>query len=157
MDPERYKFRQSLWINFLTEWGGQFNQVKSLIKLINLYPERLRLVGLGNLYAADELDESQKEWLLLYSRLENPIETNYFKPYYVPINVDDFKVFVDLSDPGLLFIEPGYDFKGHYWNHLTRFESALELVAFLDSDNESSPPIDKRFCEHLDKLLKDIL
>ena len=108
--------KELLWNHFLLEWADPFNSVKSVIKLINLYPERLMKVGLGNLLDFEQVDESQKEWVWLYSRLENRIETDYFKPYYVPINSDDYKVFIDISRSSMPLYEPVYNWLDHIWD-----------------------------------------
>ena len=148
--------KELLWNHFLLEWSNPFNSVKSAIKLINLYPERLMKVGLGNLLEFEQIDESQKEWVWVYSRLENRIETDYFKPCFVPINSDDYNVFIDISQPQMPLYEPGYNWIDHCWDHLTRFESIMELIEYLESDDPIPPPIDKEFSNHLESLLDDI-
>jgi len=148
--------KELLWNHFLKKWIDPYKSVKNAIKLLNLYPERLVKVGLGNLLDHDQMDESQKEWLWLYSRLENQIEKNYFKPYHVPINSDDYRVFIDLSKPEMPLFEPGYDWLDNCWDHLTRFESLMELIEYLESDDPNPPPIDKDFSMHLESLIRDI-
>jgi hypothetical protein len=154
MDSFRDYYKKLLWNDFITEWNEPYELAKNAIKLINLYPERLKLVGLGNLLEYHEIDESQKEWVWLNSQLDNQIDRDYLKPYLVPINSDDFKVFIDISKNEMPLIEPGYDFVSKdRWMHLTRFESALELIQFLDSEITEPPPIDKEFSKSLTDLL----
>jgi hypothetical protein len=148
--------KEFFWKTFIQEWEVPYILIKGAIKLINLYPQRLMKVGLGNLLDFDQIDESQKEWVWLYSRLENRIETDYFKPYFVPINSDDYKVFIDISQPQMPFYEPGYNWIDHCWDHLTRFDSIMELLEYLESDDTKSPPIDKEFSKHLESLIRDI-
>jgi len=148
--------KEILWKEFIKEWHRPFSTAKSAIKLINLYPERLKKVGLGNLLDFEQIDESQKEWVWLHSRLENRIETDYFKPYFVPINSADYKVFIDISQPQMPLYEPGYNWTDHCWDHLTRSESIMELIEYLESDDPESPPIDKEFSRHLESLIRDI-
>jgi hypothetical protein len=156
MDNMKIDKKESLWIDFLKEWDIKFNFVKGAFRLIKLYPERLAMVGLGNLLDNNQFDDSQKEWIWLYSRLENQIEIAYFNPYHVPINSDDYKVFIDLSKPEMPLFEPGYNWIEHCWDQLIRFESLMELIEYLESDDLTPPPIDKEFSKHLESLIEDI-
>jgi hypothetical protein len=155
MDPLRENRKQLLWNDFITKWKELYDLAKNALKLINLYPERLKLVGLRNFLEYQEIDESQKEWVWLYSQFDNQIDRDYFKLYYLPINSDDFKVFIDISKKEMPIFEPGYDFiSKDKWDQLTRFESVLELIIYLDSDNNTPPSIDKNFSATLTALFK---
>jgi hypothetical protein len=141
------------WGDFETHWLKQFTKVKSALKLLNLYPERLHLVGLGELLRPEQLELSQKDWIRLYNKLDS-FEKDYFKPYHVPINSDEYKIFIDLSDNKLPLFEPFYHYvKQHHWSQYNRFESIMEVISYLDSDSTKRPVIDKGLAEKLDELI----
>ena len=96
-----YSDKQQLFKNFLQEWQNQFSKIPYILKFISSYPElRGKLKDLPFLDSY-EFNESQLEWISLIAQLDNPIETKYFKPWWVPITKNDYEYFIDLSKENL--------------------------------------------------------
>lgn len=86
------------WATFLSQHSPQFNEVCQIVEQLNTLPEQLKKMEL-QIIPADKLVQSQQEWLWLCSKLDNPIENTFFKPWWVPVEKDSLRVFIDLSDP----------------------------------------------------------
>jgi hypothetical protein len=149
------KHNKYVWEEFESLWLKQFLEVVNAIKMINLYPERLHLANLGNLFHHDELLASQKEWVRLYNKFHT-IEKDYYKPYHVPVNCDDYKTFIDLSKDGYPVFEPIYNAHTNKWFQMNRFESLQELIEFLDSDSYEPPVWDKEFAAQIETEVAEL-
>lgn len=89
---------KDIWDDFLNNWSIQYFNAKCILKFLNSYPTILSALRIEEVIDIIELDKMQKEWLWLCSKFDNPIETDFLKPYWVPIQVNSYDYFIDLSD-----------------------------------------------------------
>jgi hypothetical protein len=87
------------WISFIREWGMQYKNAKHILTYLNTYPEVLNDLRFGEIHNRYSLDEAQNEWIWLCSELDNPIEIDFFKPFWIPIEMNSYDHFIDISDP----------------------------------------------------------
>ena len=110
------KDKNILFSNFLKNWEIQFSQVPYILKYLASYPEILSRIKDLPLLNEDELLASQLEWVSLVARLSDPIETSFFKSFWVPIQKNSYDYFIDLSQEPLPLFKIHYFFlKPHHW------------------------------------------
>tara|TARA_R110002050_G_scaffold167468_1_gene298252 strand:- start:18646 stop:19542 length:897 start_codon:yes stop_codon:yes gene_type:complete len=91
------KAKQLLYDDFLDTWSHQFQKITAILHYISTYPELQQKLKDIPILECDFLRESQLEWVSLIAQFDNPIETVFFKSYWVPITKDDYDCFIDLS------------------------------------------------------------
>ena len=159
-----YSDKKILFEKFLSEWGEQFAQIPHILSYMASYPELLSKLDGINLLIQESIDESQLEWIGLIAQLDHPIDTCFFKDYWVAIQNDSYHLFLDLSaenfsifTTGYFFFEPRRWFKKHYIKDLKSFFIDLDKPDFdLDNyitimNNECEAAFPAFFREH-DKL-----
>lgn len=147
--------KQTYLYDFRNKWSRRLETVKSILKLVNLYPIRLELIDIDTFVSHDKLETNHEEWLTLREKF-HPIEKIYFNPYLVPINAESYKCFIDLSNEVLPIIQPYYSHRRNEWCHWTRFETVLDLINFLDSDEVVLPPFDRKAKEKIQSLISKL-
>lgn len=90
--------RRQIWYSFLNEWGELYDNVKHILSYLNTYPGLLTSIKLSDIHNCFSIDEVQKEWIWLCSKFNHPNEKEFFRPYWIPIQVDSYDYFLDLSD-----------------------------------------------------------
>lgn len=90
--------RDSLWISLIKEWEKPYRDSKHILTYLNSYPKILSTLKIGELHNPISLDDSQIEWIWLCSKFDNPVESEFFKPYWIPIEVNSYDYFIDISD-----------------------------------------------------------
>lgn len=142
-----YSDKEVLFKEFLSKWGVLFNKILSILKYISTYPEIARKLDAFNPLSLDELNNSQLEWISLVAQFDNPIETDFFKDYWVPIQKDGYDYFIDLSSESLPLFEAHYFFFAPYrWYKKYIFK---DLSQFLIDIDKSGFNIERHF-EKLD-------
>jgi hypothetical protein len=66
------------------------------------------------LYNPDNLDDAQIEWIWLCSKFDNILEIDFFKPYWVPLEVNSYDYFMDISDENYPVFDINYFFYEPY-------------------------------------------
>ena len=127
----KYSDKLILFENFLQEWGLKFNQIPFILNYISSYPELASRLQNFHALSSEGLRESQLEWISLVSQLNSPVEKDFFKLYWVPIQSDSYDYFIDLSSASLPIFETNYFLTGLF-NCETR-----EIHSNWDSFNPS--------------------
>lgn len=130
--------KQSLFNQFLEKWDLQFSMVPAILKALRQQPVISRILEEESpLLHPDALKESQKEWIWLTTKFENPLDVNFFKPYWVPLQIHLYDYFIDLSDPRLKIFQIDYVFLEPYaWHKNLFFKDAISLI---DKETKISP------------------
>lgn len=86
------------WKKFVQNWDIQYKNAKYILSYLNTYSALLDRLKISRIHNSVNLDEAQNNWLWLCSKFEDPIEKQFFKPYWIPIEVDSYDYFMDISD-----------------------------------------------------------
>jgi len=139
--------KEILFSDFLVKWKDQFNKIPFILKYISTYQVIIEKLDAFNPLTLDELNNSQLEWISLVSQFDNPIETDFFNEYWVPIQKDGYDYFIDLSSESLPLFEVHYFFFEPYrWYKKYIFK---DLSQFLIDIDKSGFNIERHF-EELD-------
>ena len=109
-----YTDKQVLFSEFLSKWDSQFKKIPYILKYLSSYPEFNKKLEDFIPLDSENLDNSQLEWISLVAQLERPVESNFFKDYWVPIQKDKYGYFIDLSSDKLPIFEAHYFFHEPY-------------------------------------------
>jgi|APSaa5957512493_1039668.scaffolds.fasta_scaffold91923_1 hypothetical protein len=104
----------------------------------------------------DQMIASQSDWLILLAKLSHPIDTNFFKEYWAPLEYDSYDWFVDLSEERIPVFETVYlhhsDDK-YSWHRLELFDSLTDMmICFEDRDLNGVKSIETRRMEQIRML-----
>lgn len=148
-------FEKNQFFNaFISFWHQEFKNLKAILRYFHTYDEQLSHSVNGQFLDENELDESQLDWLWLLSKLENPIENTFFKPNWVPVNRNEYDLFVDLSSPTFeLFRAEYFCFEPYQWFKYPVIRNIPDLMISMD-DFGSFLELEK---EHSEITRKDIL
>jgi hypothetical protein len=126
--------KQKLFNEFINEWETKFNKISFLLKYIESYPELTGALKKHYPLLTGDLINSQRDWISLVSLLDNPIDTCFFKPYWVPISKNSYDLFIDLSNDKLSIFEIMYYFLEPYrWYKKYIFKNVTELLLEIDN------------------------
>jgi hypothetical protein len=119
---------------FLTVWNKQYENVKYILAYLSSYPELLSKTKLTEIHNPHSLDSAQNEWVRLISKFTHPIDIEFFKQYYVPIQVDSIDYFIDISDGKYPIFEIHYFFYEPFkWYKKFVVEDICELLLAPDT------------------------
>ncbi|GEM_PF-2472384 len=122
------------WDSFLSEWNVQYLNVKYILTYLHSYPDVISKIKLTEIYTPDSIDSGHQDWLSLISKFTNPIDVEFFKPYYVPIQVNSIDCFMDISDNRYPIFEIHYFFYEPYrWYKKFIVEDICELLLAPDT------------------------
>lgn len=119
---------------FIMQWDRQLKDVQAILKYLNTYPDLLQKINAENLILPENLIQSQVDWINLYEKYEG-LEKEFFKPFWVPIQIDQYDYFIDISDPNYPIFN--YYYKSslpHKYTRKNLFDSINELL-LLDYEN----------------------
>lgn len=100
--------KEILFNDFINKWGVSFSKIPFILKYIDSYPHVNEELDDFQSLDIEELNKSQLEWLSVLAQLDNPVETTYFKEYWVPIQKNGYDYFIDLSSESLPLFEAHY-------------------------------------------------
>ncbi len=86
------------WESFLHEWGGAFEDARHIVHILGKEAESLARLELGEFIDPCGIEQLQRDWVRLCGMMWNPLERDFFKPWWVPLEKDSHEVFMDLSD-----------------------------------------------------------
>lgn len=128
-----YSAKQILFDHFLIDWEEKFNKIHFILNYISSYPELGSELIDVQFLKSDDLENSQLEWISLISELDNPIDSDFFKPYWVPIAKNSYDYFIDLSSDTFslfescyFFMEPYQWYKKIIFNDITKFLTSVD-------------------------------
>ncbi|MDD2634963.1 MAG: hypothetical protein PHW82_05630 [Bacteroidales bacterium] len=128
------KVEHGFFDKFLITWGTRLEIVPHILKYLDSYPDTTKIMS--NFVPADDIYKTQFEWIRLLNMLEDPIDTNFFKEYWVPLSKYRYDYFIDLSSPDLKVFEIDYfGFEPYSWVISPIFENASNFL--LNFDNPS--------------------
>jgi hypothetical protein len=132
------------WKTFISQWGLQFNDAKHILSYINSYPKSLVPAGIKSINTANNIVTTQKEWLRLLPLFYHPQEINFFKPWWVLMDINDYDYYMDLSDSKYpIFEVKYYGFKSEGWNKLVLFPDVSELLLMIENKRKISSHLKK--------------
>ncbi len=133
------------YMQFLNSWEPVFRKIPSILNIVSSYPELCSRINFVKPLNFDHLHRIQFEWISLISRFNHPIETSFFKEYYVPIEEDSYDYFIDMSCKGFpVFFVSYFQLEPQHWYKIIVFSDINELINFT---GKRSFYLDKHFEE----------
>lgn len=122
---------------FQRDWGAAFQSIPAVLQHLSNYPNILSQIDdLGELNF-EHLEKSQLEWISLVSKFKHPMERQFFKSYWVPIELYQYGYFIDLSkdtlpmfDVNFVFLKPYGWYKQYVYKDLSRFLRDIDSPDF---------------------------
>ncbi|WP_146066516.1 hypothetical protein [Candidatus Venteria ishoeyi] len=143
-----------LFEDFLSTWSTNYKKVPAILKYISSYPILKSKFKAFNPPSEKVFDEFQLEWIALLAQLTNPIDTEFYKPFWVPIQSDKYDFFIDISSDKFLIFEVDYMFFEPYrWQKKYLFD---DISDFLNSVDDLSINIDEIIKLKKDEYWKDV-
>ncbi|MGE4289575.1 MAG: hypothetical protein AB7E36_12880 [Salinivirgaceae bacterium] len=141
-----YKEKQKLFNNFSSKWQKPFSLIPHLLEYISSYPSIISKFKDYIPLSANELNESQLEWISLVAQFDNPIETSFFKDYWVPIQKNGYDYFIDISSDKFPIFEVHYFFFEPYrWYKEYVIDDVITFLSIVDNENFN---VDEYFQKH---------
>ena len=122
------------WEDFQLNWGKEFNDVKAISYYINTYSKSKQNILKIDFLNPEDLENAQKDWLQLISKYTNQIDIDFFKPYWIPIEKNNFEPFIDLSSPNFTLFNCNY-FSSTHWHKTDILNDINELLIDLDGND----------------------
>lgn len=143
------------WELFIKKWEKQFNDAKHILRYLNTYPQWTKDLRIKELNTEKKIENTQKEWLWLLSKLEHPDDIDFLKPWWVMLETNDFNSFIDLSDPYYpIFETKFYDFVKPNWCKVVLFPKISEMYTNIEDDIIIQSQISKAMDEHFKYLTR---
>lgn len=130
----KYKDKELLFDEFLIKWESQFKKIPHILQYLSTYPEILNKLDDFQLLEINELKRSQLEWISLIAQQERPLESDFFKEYWVPIQSNQYAYFIDISSNSLPLFEVSF-FHHEPYRWYKKFISEDISRFFTDIDN----------------------
>jgi len=93
----------------LPQYHQQFNHLANTLDSLQLNPNVLKNKKIKALISSNNLDNVINDWHWLLSKLAEDealkVESDFFKPHWIPVEANTYEWFVDLSDDKLPLIE----------------------------------------------------
>jgi len=122
----------------LTKWKSQLEDVKHILRYLKTYPQVLFELEIVNIVSPNELDKHLEAWVdlcLSYTGMEK----DFFRPFWVPINLDDYDYFIDISDPNYPIFQIHYHCSDpHYYVRANLFDNINDLMLADDRNTDVS-------------------
>lgn len=122
-----------IWQRFISIWDINFKNAVHILHIINSYPRLAALVSKNPLQTESTIINSQREWIRLCSKLSNPVDAGFFKDYWVPIELEEYGTYIDLSDTLYPIFCTGYIWEEPYkWYKRFLFKDIKDLLLSPD-------------------------
>lgn len=132
------------WFKFKDEWGIQYQNAKHIIAYLNSYPKVLSTLRIEEIHSPDNLDEAQIEWIWLCSKFDNLLEIDFFKTYWIPLEVNSYDHFMDISDENYPIFDINYFFYEPYrWYKKFISTDIKEILLSPDTGHDLRKILDK--------------
>lgn len=136
--------KQKMFESFLSEWDYRFKNIPFILKYLASYPELVSKLNNFVPLQPEEFNRSQMEWVSLITQFDHPLDQEFFKPYWVPIQNDGYDYFIDLSTDNLVLFEIQHFFIIPYkWYKKYHFKNIAELLLSVDD-----PSVDIQLHQH---------
>lgn len=135
---------ESEWLKFKQEWGIHYQNAKHILAYLNSYPKVLPKLRIEEIHNPENLDEAQIEWIWLCSKFDNPIEKDFFKPYWIPLEVNSYDHFMDISDENYPIFDINFFFYEPYrWYKKFVSEDIRDILLSPDTGLDLKKILDK--------------
>jgi hypothetical protein len=135
---------ESDWLKFKQEWGIHYQNAKHILAYMNSYPNVLSTLRMKEIHNPDTLDDAQIEWIWLCSKFENILEIDFFKPYWIPLEVCSYDYFMDISDENYPIFDINYFFYEPYrWYKKFISTDIKEILLSPDTGHDLRKILDK--------------
>ena len=141
--------KKILFEKFLEKWESKLEKMPELISLLTQYNDCVKMYPHVKPLSKERVWEMQLEWVSLVAQLENPIEKEFIKDYWVQLTADEYNFFIDLSNdsfPVFCCDYFGYEPYGYYKTYLAKDINEFML-------NVDNPSFDIE--SHVEKMLED--
>ncbi len=92
--------KQQLFEAFLLEWGDAYKKATTVFQRLANTPKGKELLRKHSPFLKEEnFDTSQLEWVSLVPQFDHILEQIFFKPYWLPLQLETYELYLDLSDP----------------------------------------------------------
>ena len=93
-----FEKRHLLFDQFLNRWQERIVDFQNFYKYFAT-PDATNK-NLGNLFSLEYFDlyNSQSAWISLVHQIEHPLDKEFFKEYWIPVQAEAYDYFIDLSD-----------------------------------------------------------
>jgi hypothetical protein len=143
--------KEELWQIIKKQWAKELEQVKHILDYLNTYPEFLSAFDIDSLYTRHTIEDAFREWIWLFSKFDNKIETEFFYPYWIPISTSGYDFFIDISDSSFPLLETTYFFFEPYmWQKKVLYKSMQDLLLETDSPKQLRNTKDEKVEEQLE-------
>jgi len=127
--------KDQLFNDFLIEWKDKYEKLKDVLGYLESYSETLAQIKDFSLVNINDLDREQREWLWLLNRLDNPIDSVFFKPWWIMVNSNEYDQFIDLSSPNIeLFQVDYFPFQPYQWFKIPLITDIQQFMLTIDED-----------------------
>lgn len=120
---------------FIDEWGKQFSDVRNILSYLNTYPDLMSSIELKSLHDSESILPEQEDWVRISAKFDNPLEKEFFKPYWVPIVRDSIDYFIDLSDENYPIFETHFIFFEPYNWHKQFLVKDISSLLLASDEN----------------------
>ena len=135
---------ESDWLKFKQEWGMHYQNAKHILAYMNSYPKVLSTLRIEEIHNPDNLDDAQIEWIWLCSKFDNILEIDFFKPYWIPLEVNSYDHFMDISDENYPIFDINYFFYEPYrWYKKFVSEDIRDILLSPDTGLDLKKILDK--------------
>lgn len=146
-----YQEKQQLFSAFLEEWDYKFKNIPFILKYLASYPELVSKLKRVQPLLPSEVLKSQLEWVSLIAQFDHPLDQEFFKSYWVPIQNDEYDYFIDLSSETLAVFEIHYFFARPYkWYKKYLIK---DIAEFLTSVDDPTIDIDGQLSNYYEERL----
>lgn len=143
--------KQQLFSTFLAEWDYKLKKMPFILKYLESYPELCAKLKNFQPLQSEKVMESQLEWVSLIAQFDHPLEQEFFKPYWVPIQNDDYDYFIDLSSDTFAIFEFHY-FAAEPYKWYKKY-LIKDIVEFLTSVDDATINIDCQLSNYYEERL----
>ena len=135
---------ESDWLNFKQVWGIHYQDARHILAYMNSYPKVLSTLRMKEIHNPDNLDDAQIEWIWLCSKFDNILETDFFKPYWIPLEANSYDYFMDISDENYPVFDINYFFYEPYrWYKKFVSEDIRDILLSPDTGLDLKKILDK--------------
>jgi len=125
--------KQILFKSFLYEWEYKFRIIPSIMRYLATYPELIHKLKTFQPIDAKNIACSQLEWVSLISQFDHPLEKEFFKPFWVPINQNEYDYFIDISSETFSLFEIQYlSYEPYRWRKKYLVEDIRDYLLLAD-------------------------
>lgn len=130
--------KTQLFANFTHKYGERLEKFRPILQYLNTYPEVISALKIGELIKPEELENHQKEWVWLVSQYDG-LEKTHFKPYWVPVERENFNFFIDISNESFpLFDSTFYISKPYSYFNTILFDSITSFMLLIENQADFS-------------------